>query len=62
MAEAQEIRLTHSQAQQLAEFLEEQDGEHGVLLRPAQALGYVEAVLLDEDDQPITPARVLFPS
>ena len=70
MAEAEGIRLTGSQVRQLVAFVEEFGREYemeqlpGVLLRPAPNLGegYVEAVVLDEDDELTTYVRVLFPS
>ena len=78
MPEPQAIKLTRSQLQQLQQFFDQEldqaiaegvegkDSGHGesVLLRPAPSLGegHVEVVILDEADEPITEARVLFPT
>lgn len=58
------ITLTDSQAKQLTDFLEEKGTGGSVLLRPALNLGsgYVEAVLLDQDGEPTSHKRILFPS
>jgi len=70
MSEAPAIKLTHSQVGQLIAFVEEFGREYeteqspNVLLRPAPNFGngYLEAVILDEDDQPTNRVRVLFPA
>src|SRR5262249_26132749 len=75
IAEPRSVKLTRSPLEQLDRFrddavdqvvVEGQGLGHGesVLLRPAPNLGegYIEAVILNEGDEPVSTARGLFPS
>jgi hypothetical protein len=59
------IELTDSQVKQMAKYIEEKQAQDkSVRLQPAPELGggYLELIILDQDGEPTSDKRVLFPT
>ena len=64
MTDPAPITLTDSQVKQMRAYIEEKQAQDkSVRLQPAPSLGdgYLELIILDEDGEPTSHKRVLFP-